>query len=482
MKNKKVAKIFETPNLDDAKKRTSTGAKIYEDEYSINEQMKNIGQQKKFFLRTYGCQMNVNDSEKIAAILEDMSYEKTEDYTEADVILLNTCAIREGAENKVFGFLGSLKPLKLQKPNLIIGMCGCMPQEESTINEIYTKHQHLDIVFGTHNIHRLPILLQEALFSKEQIIEVWSNEGDVFENLPIKRDFSHKAWITIMFGCDRFCTYCIVPYTRGKERSRLENDIVDEVKELIANGYKEITLLGQNVNSYGMDLDDNVTLSSLIEKVAVLDIPRIRVMTSNPWNFSDELIETMAKYDNVMPHVHLPIQSGNDKILKLMGRRHTAEEYKVLFDKIKSKIKNVSITTDIIVGFPNETEEEFNDTLEIAKYCNYDAAYTFIYSKREGTPAAKMNDTVSLEEKKARLQRLNEIINASALNNNNKFIGKKVKVLVDGESKKDSTVMSGYTEQSKIVNFKGSQALVGKIVEVEITSVNTWSLYGNIVE
>ncbi len=482
MKKKDLIKYIKGPNLKDAQKRTNKQSKVVNDEFIINESIKNIGSNKKYYLRTYGCQMNVNDSEKIAAILEELAYTKTDDYNEADIILLNTCAIREGAENKVFGFVGSLKPLKLQKPNLIIGMCGCMPQEESTINEIYTKYQHLDLVFGTHNIHRLPLLLQDALFSKEQIIEVWSDEGDVFENLPIKRDFNHKAWVTVMFGCDRFCTYCIVPYTRGKERSRLISDVVTEVKELIKQGYKEITLLGQNVNSYGIDLNDGTTLSSLIDEIAILDIPRIRIMTSNPWNFSDELIETIAKYDNVMPNVHLPIQSGNDKILKLMGRRHTAEEYKTLYNKIKNKIKNVSITTDIIVGFPNETNEQFEDTLQIASYCDFDAAYTFIYSRREGTPAAKMDDNVTLEEKKERLQRLNKIINDSALYNNEKYIDKTVKVLVDGPSKKDESILSGYSEQNKVVNFKGDHKYIGEIVEVKIEKVNTWSLYGSIVE
>ncbi len=482
MKKKDLVKILNEPKAELARKRTSKKAQVIKNSVEISDTFKNIGVNKKYFIRTYGCQMNENDSEKISAILEEIHYTKTEDYEEADVILLNTCAIREGAENKVFGFIGELKRLKTVNPDLVIGICGCMPQEEATVNTIYEKYPQIDLMFGTHNIHRLPSLLNEAMFSKEQIVEVWSEEGNVFEDIPIKREFNHKAWVTIMYGCDRFCTYCIVPYTRGSERSRLKEDILKEVQELLDNGYQEITLLGQNVNSYGIDFDYDYKIDELVRDVAKLGVPRIRIMTSNPWNFTDELISVFTELDNVMPYVHLPLQSGNSEILKLMGRRHTKEEYIALFDKIKSSVPNVAISTDIIVGFPNETDEQFADTIDVVKHCKFDTAFTFIYSKREGTPAAKMSDSIDEATKKARLQELNKYINEYAKENSDKYVGETVKVLVDGPSKKNPEVLSGYSEQNKIVLFEGSDDLIGKVVEVKIDTSNTWSLYGTRVK
>lgn len=480
MKEITIESYINNPDLKEARKRTSNSTNIIE--FDINQlSNKQLGKDKKYFIKTFGCQMNVNDSEKMSAILEEMGYSLTEDAFDADIVMLNTCAVRENAENKVFGFIGSLKVRKQENPDMIICLCGCMSQEEDVVKTVYEKYPQVDLIFGTHNIHRLPVLIQEVLFSKDKLTEVWSNEGDIVENLPIKRDFKHKAWITIMYGCDRFCTYCIVPYTRGKERSRLPIDIINEAKQLIAEGYQEITLLGQNVNSYGLDLEEKSSLKELLEEIANLNIPRLRFTTSNPWNFSDELIEIFTKYPNIMPYIHLPIQSGNDEILKLMGRRHTGAEYKLLIDKIKKAIPNVSITTDIIVGFPNETQEQFNDTLEMVKYVEYDCAYTFIYSKRKGTPADKMEDNVSLEEKKQRLQQLNELVNIYALKANSKYMDQTVDVLVDGVSKKNQHTLSGYTPQNKVVNFEASPDLIGKIVKVKITKVNTWSLYGQLV-
>lgn len=479
MKNKKLEKILSEPKITEARVRTSKKAEIIKDAVNIDESEANLGLGKKYYIRTYGCQMNENDSEKISAILDKLNYRKTNDFEEADVILLNTCAIREGAENKVFGFIGELKRLKTNNPNLIIGICGCMPQEENTVNAIYQKYPHIDLMFGTHNIHRLPTLLKEASFSKEQVVEIWSEEGNVFEDIPVKRASKHKAWVTIMYGCDRFCTYCIVPYTRGSERSRLKADILKEIAELESEGYQEVTLLGQNVNSYGLDLNQDYHINDLVKDVAKFNIPRIRIMTSNPWDFSDELIDTFSKYDNIMPYIHLPLQSGNSEVLKLMGRRHTKEDYINLFNKIKAAMPNVAISTDIIVGFPNETDEQFADTIDIVNHCKFDSAFTFIYSRREGTPAAKMDDNVSEEIKKERLRVLNTYINKYALENSEKQIGKTVKVLVDGPSKKNEQILSGYSEYNKIVLFEGSEDLIGKIVKVEITKANTWSLYGS---
>ena len=469
------------PNLKEAKLRTSKETLIKTNDYIMNNNLKEIIKNKKYFLRTYGCQMNEHDSENIKAILEDMSYTETDVMEDADLILLNTCAIRENAHNKVFGYLGRIKHLKEEKPHVIAGICGCMAQEEVVVNEIKTKYKWLDIVFGTHNIHKLPQILNDSIIKKEQEIEVFSIEGDVIENIPVKRDSKYKAWINIMYGCDKFCTYCIVPYTRGKQRSRLPEYIIKEVEDLIKNGYKEVTLLGQNVNAYGKDLDINYGMENLLEDVAKTGIERIRFVTSHPWDFTDKMIEIISKYKNIMPYIHLPLQSGSNNILKLMGRRYTKEEYITLFNKIKKALPYSSITTDIIVGFPNETEKDFNDTLEVVNTCKFDSAFTFIFSPRVGTPAAKMTDNVSLDIKEKRLQVLNELINKYSKEANNKYLGKTVPVLIEGISEKDENMLFGYTDTMKLVNIKGSKDNIGKIVDVKITDIKTWNMYGEIV-
>ena len=378
------------PDLKEAKIRTKKEIRVILDDYKVPEEMKKIGVGKKYYIKTYGCQMNVHDSENLKAILEDMSFKESDTMEDADFILLNTCAIRENAHNKMYGFLGRVKHLKESKPDIICGICGCMAQEESVVEDIKTKYKWVDIVFGTHNIHKLPNILEESLNKQKQEIEVYSIEGDVYEYIPVKRDSKYKAWVNIMYGCDKFCTYCIVPYTRGKQRSREPKYIIEEVNELVKNGYKEVTLLGQNVNAYGKDLNINYTMSNLLEEVAKTGIERVRFVTSHPWDFDDDMLDIIAKYDNIMPYIHLPLQSGSDRILKLMGRRYTKEKYIELFNKIKSKVKNCSITTDIIVAFPGETIEDFNDTLDVVNKCKFDSAFTFIYSPRIGTPAAKM--------------------------------------------------------------------------------------------
>ncbi len=469
------------PNLKEAKLRTSKEVLVKTNDYIMNNNLKEIGKNKKYFLRTYGCQMNEHDSENIKAILEDMSYTETDVMEDADLILLNTCAIRENAHNKVFGYLGRIKHLKEEKPHVIAGICGCMAQEEVVVNEIKTKYKWLDIVFGTHNIHKLPQILNDSIIKKEQEIEVFSIEGDVIENIPVKRDSKYKAWINIMYGCDKFCTYCIVPYTRGKQRSRLPEYIIKEVEDLIKDGYKEVTLLGQNVNAYGKDLDINYGMENLLEDVAKTGIERIRFVTSHPWDFTDKMIEIISKYKNIMPYIHLPLQSGSNNILKLMGRRYTKEEYITLFNKIKKALPYSSITTDIIVGFPNETDEDFNDTLEVVNTCKFDSAFTFIFSPRVGTPAAKMNDNVSLDIKEKRLQVLNELINKYSKEANDKYLEKIVPVLVEGISEKDENMLFGYTDTMKLVNIKGSKDNIGKIVDVKITDIKTWNMYGEIV-
>ncbi|WP_100399274.1 tRNA (N6-isopentenyl adenosine(37)-C2)-methylthiotransferase MiaB [Bacillus sp. FJAT-44742] len=473
--------INDQPDYKKGKRRGKEEVEVHYD-FSIPEEMKEIGKGKKYLIRTYGCQMNYHDTENMAGILEGMGFEATEETNEADFILLNTCAIRENAENKVFGEVGHLKPLKQEKPELMLAVCGCMSQEEAVVNRIMQKHQHIDLIFGTHNIHRLPQLVQEALYGKEMVIEVWSKEGDVVENMPRKREGKTQAWVNIMYGCDKFCTYCIVPYTRGKERSRVPEDIIAEVRDLARQGYKEITLLGQNVNAYGKDLDQEYGLGDLMDEIRKIDIPRVRFTTSHPRDFDDHLIEVLAKGGNLVEHIHLPVQSGNSEVLKLMARKYTREHYVKLAKKIKKAIPNASFTTDIIVGFPNETEEQFEDTLSLMKEMEYDSAYTYIYSPREGTPAAKMKDNVPMEVKKDRLARLNKVVNDIAAKKNLALQDQVVEVLVEGESKKNPNILSGRTRTNKLVNFAGPKSVIGEIVYVKVTEAKTWSLDGQLVE
>lgn len=472
---------MQLPNLESARKRTREEVLTKTSDYIIKENLKELGLGKKYFVKTYGCQMNEHDSENIKAILEDMSFTETDSMEDADLILLNTCAIRENAHNKVFGMIGRIKHLKESKPDIIAGVCGCMAQEEVVVNEILEKHKWLDIVFGTHNIHNLPNILAESMNQNKLEVEVLSIEGDIIENIPVKRESKYKAWVNIMYGCDKFCTYCIVPYTRGKQRSRKPEFILEEVKKLVNDGYKEVTLLGQNVNAYGKDLDIDYSMENLLEDVAKTGIERVRFVTSHPWDFTDKMISVIAKYPNIMPYIHLPLQSGSNRILKLMGRRYTKEQYLELFHKLKEALPYSSITTDIIVGFPGETEEDFRDTLDVVEACKYDSAFTFIFSPREGTPAAKMQDDVTLEVKNERLQRLNERVNFYSKQANDTYLGKVVPVLIEGHSEKDPNILMGYTDTMKLVNVIGDEAYIGKIVDVKITDVKTWSMDGKIV-
>ena len=465
------------PNMVDARKRGKEEVKYIYENRNYNEVFKG----KKYFIKTYGCQMNVHDSEEIKKILENLGYTEIEDCEQADLIILNTCAIRENAHDKVFGFLGRCKHLKKTNKDLILGLCGCMAQEENVVKEIREKHKYIDIVFGTHNMNELPDMLMN--FYGKQSINVYSKEGDVIEfgNL-YKRDSKITAWVNIMYGCDKFCTYCIVPYTRGKQRSRKSEDILKEVKELKEQGYKEITLLGQNVNAYGKDLDGEIEFSKLLEKVSDIGIERIRFVTSHPWDFTDKMIDVIASRENIMPYIHLPLQSGSNKILKLMGRRYTKEEYLELFNKIRNKVKNASITTDIIVAFPGETEEDFNDTLDVVNTCKYDGAFTFIYSPRENTPAAKMKNDLTEAEKEDRLHRLNELVNKYSKESNERMLNTIQKVLVISVSEKDSNKVCGYTENMKLVNVAAPKDTIGQIINVKITDAKSFSLDGEIIE
>jgi tRNA-2-methylthio-N6-dimethylallyladenosine synthase len=479
---KDYSQYFVAPDLKAAKKRGKEEVQVIQFE-EIPENMREVGKGKNYLIETYGCQMNVHDSETIAGILERMGYSRTEREEDADIILLNTCAIRENAEDKVFGELGRLKQLKLENPDLILGVCGCMSQEEVVVGRILKSYQHVDLIFGTHNIHRLPLLLQNALFSKEMVVEVWSKEGDIVESMPKVREDGLRAWVNIMYGCDKFCTYCIVPYTRGKERSRRPEDVLDEIRELARKGYQEVTLLGQNVNAYGKDFTDReYTFADLMDDVRKIGIPRVRFTTSHPRDFDDHLIEVLAKRGNLVEHIHLPVQSGSSEVLKLMARKYTRERYLELVSKIKKAIPDVVLTTDIIVGFPGETDEQFEETLSLVKEVEFDSAFTFIYSPREGTPAAKMKDDVPMEVKKERLARLNQLQNEISRRKNEELRGQVVEVLVEGESKKNPNVLSGRTRTNKLVNFVGPKHLIGKFAYVRIDEPQTWTLKGVWVE
>ncbi|WP_201745348.1 tRNA (N6-isopentenyl adenosine(37)-C2)-methylthiotransferase MiaB [Alteribacter lacisalsi] len=485
-KEKDYSQYFQTtyvpPNLKQAKKRGKENVEIHYD-FEIPEQMRGIGTGKKFLIRTYGCQMNEHDSENMAGILLDMGFESTALAEEADVILINTCAIRENAENKVFGEIGNLKNMKLERPEMIIGVCGCMSQEESVVNRIMQKHQQVDLIFGTHNIHRLPNLLNDAIMSKEMVVEVWSKEGDIIESMPRARKGQIQGWVNIMYGCDKFCTYCIVPYTRGKERSRRPEDIIEEVRHLARNGYKEITLLGQNVNAYGKDLADvDYGLGDLMDEIRKIDIPRVRFTTSHPRDFDDHLIDVLAKGGNLVEHIHLPVQSGSSQVLKLMARKYTRESYVELAKKIKKAIPHASFTTDIIVGFPNETEEQFEETMSLVREMEFDSAFTYIYSPRDGTPAAKMEDNVPHKVKRKRLARLNELVNELSARKNKMLEGQVMEVLVEGKSRKDPETLAGRTRTNRLVNFKAPESCIGELVNVKITEAKTWSLNGQAVE
>lgn len=465
------------PDLNKARKRLND-AQIINDSFEIPANVVNIGNNKNYHIRTYGCQSNLRDSETMKGICELLGYKWVDDIYQADLVILNTCAVRENAEEKVFGEIGMLKKIKYTNPNFIFGIAGCMSQEEVVVKRILTNHEHIDFILGTHNIFRLPQIIEQAILSKETIVEIWNKEGDVIENLPSTRDSKIKAWVNIMYGCDKFCTYCIVPYTRGKVRSRLKDDIIKEIKELIQQGYKDITLLGQNVNSYGCDFkNQEYKFWDLLKDVAETGVKRLRFTTSNPFDWDNKIIDVMKKYKNIMPFIHLPVQSGDEEILLKMNRKMKVADYLEYINYIKKQIPYVSISTDLIVGFPNETDEQFNNTLNLYNNVQYDNAYTFIYSKRDGTPAAKLIDNTSLETKKARLNTLNELVKKYAKLNNEKYIGLDVEVLVEGPSKTNPDVLTGYSPQQKVVNFIGN-AKPGDLVMVHIDSASRFSLNG----
>ena len=474
--------LISKPNLKKQSFRTAKGLEINRKDFKIDEKFINSKYKKlSFFVRTYGCQANVVDSQVIDNILIKMGFNKSLDIENADLIILNTCAIRENAELKVFGEIGWLVKKRKNNPNIRVGVCGCMVQQENVFDRL-SKNQHVDFIFGTHNIDQLPEIIYESYINNNKILSVKHQAENKYKILPRTIEQKHKAFVTIMDGCDKFCTYCIVPYTRGQQISRSKEDIIDEIKYLMQNGLKEVTLIGQNVNSYGLDFKDKkYHFKDLLEDIAKLNIPRIRFSTSNPWNLNKDLIDVMAKYDNIMPYIHLPIQSGDEEILKQMNRKMLIKDYIDLVDYLREKIPDISISTDLIVGFPNESSEAFRHTIDLYNRIKYDNAYTFIYSKREGTPAAKIIDHVTLTEKKKRLYELDELVRKYAKEANEKFVGKVLDVLVDGVSKNNAKRLTGYSPQWKVVNFTGD-AKIGDIVKVKINEASRFSLSGKQVK
>lgn len=434
-----------------------------------------------YMIMPYGCQMNEHDAEVLAGMLHDLGYSETTDEAAADLIILVTCAVREHAEQRVYGKIGELYRLKQLNPNLVLAVGGCMPQQPEVANKLKQRFPHLDIIFGTHNLAEFPALLQAARESQETVLQIWDQEGEVQENLPRLRHDGLKAWVTIMYGCNNFCTYCIVPYVRGRERSRRPESIAAEVRQLAERGYREVTLLGQNVNSYGKDLDSEVDFADLLRLVNETGIERIRFTTSHPKDISLRLIQAMAECEHVMEHLHLPVQAGSTRILRAMNRGYSREQYLDLVRQVRAAIPDVTLTTDIIVGFPGETDEDFQETISLLEEVRYDSAFTFAYSPRGGTPAARMTNQVEPTVSKERLTCLIATQNRISLERNQELVGSVQELLVEGPSKNNPEMLTGRTRGNKLVHFRGPADLRGEIVSVRIDAAQTWNLFGSLV-
>ncbi len=435
-----------------------------------------------YFVETYGCQMNVRDSQTLSGMFEQMGYEKSETREDADAVIFNTCCVRENAEDRLLGNLGKLKQIKQKRPDMLVMICGCMMQEPGTVEKIKKRFKFVDVIFGTHNSFEMPKLMYSALSMKQSTYAIWDKEGEIIEEMPVKRERDVTAWVNIMYGCNNFCSYCIVPYVRGRERSRKSDDIIKEVTELAESGVKEVCLLGQNVNSYGKDSDE-ISFPRLLRKLNEIEkLERIRFMTSHPKDLSDDLISAMAECNKVCKYLHLPVQSGSNRILSLMNRRYTREDYLLLVKKLREKMPEIAISTDIIVGFPTETEEDFLDTLDLYEKVCYNSAFTFVYSPRVGTPAAKMDGQIPEEVTKDRMARLIKMSEECSLKTNEPYINNTYSVLVEGVSRKNETELSGKTDTGRSVSFKGSSELIGKIVKVKITGSKLNLLFGELEE
>lgn len=490
MENRTYISVPETDELPGVTDRTYTvNRDDIEKQFHYMEQIRNKndeyyaqhGRKRTYEVRNFGCQMNEHDAEKLRGMVHEMGYIPAENGS-ADLVVFNTCCVRENAEEKVYGHLGALKKDKRQNEDMIIAVCGCMTEQQHVVDEIRKKYKNVDLVFGTHNLHRFPELLHKCIFDNTHVYEISKTEGEVTEGVPVLRESNIKSWVTIMYGCNNFCSYCIVPYVRGRERSRDAADILQEVIALDKEGVQEITLLGQNVNSYGKDRKDSINFAALLRLICKsTSIPRIRFMTSHPKDISEELIDVIAENKQVCNQLHLPIQSGSTRILKEMNRKYTKEQYLDIIKKVREKVPDISISTDIIVGFPGEREEDFNETLSVVEAVRFDMAYTFIYSRRTGTPAAKYPDQVPEDVTKARFDRLLELQNSISREINEGYVGKTVDVLVEGTSRTSEDRYTGRTEGNKIVNFAAEEDLTGKIIPVKIDSAQTWSLYGSVI-
>lgn len=467
--------------LENSKKEVPENELLKQNEYirKVHSIVASSPKQKKFYSLAMGCQMNAHDSEKICSMLLKMGYTQTFSENDADFIIYNTCCIRENAEDKVYGKLGYLKHLKRQNPDLLIALCGCMMQENHVIDKIKTSYRHADIIFGTFNLHKLPELIYNRMESGDMIIDVWEEHGEIVEDTSYKREYPFKASVNIMYGCNNFCSYCIVPYVRGRERSREKEDILNEIRGLVKDGVKEVCLLGQNVNSYGKTLSTPVTFAQLLKDINEIEgLERIRFMTSHPKDLSDELIEAMKTLDKVCPYLHLPVQSGSTRVLEKMNRHYTKESYIALVEKIRKAIPDIMLSTDIMVGFPGETEEDFQDTLDVVRKCGYSTAFTFIYSRRRGTPADVMDCQIDEKTAHDRFDRLLEVLNSGIHEIHSKLLGTTVNVLVEEVSRQDEDIVSGRSEHNSLVHFKGDSSLIGKTVPVKITENKTFYLMG----
>lgn len=444
-----------------------------------------MSDKKTFHITTFGCQMNEHDSETLAGMLIEKGYVPAAERKDANIVIFNTCSIRENADKRFFGTLGQLKRRKTeQRENFTVCVCGCMMQQQHIIDTIKAKYPWVDVIFGTHNLHQLPELLDNLYKEKHKQLAIWEEGGEIVEGLPAKRLFKHKAFVNIMYGCNNFCTYCIVPYTRGRERSRIPEDILKEVQALAADGVKEITLLGQNVNSYkgiSRENSEKTDFTDLIYMLSEVDgIERIRFMTSHPKDISDKLIAAYGKCEKLCHYIHLPVQAGSSKVLKEMNRHYTREDYLEIVRKLREVDPDIAISTDIIVGFPGETEEEFEETLTLCEEVRYDSAFTFLYSVRKGTPAEKFENQIPEEIKHERFNRLVDVINRISVEKNAEYVGRIEKVLVDGPSKNNSKTYGGRTESFKLVNFRGTPDMIGQVIDVLITGANTFSLEGEV--
>ena len=447
----------------------------------FDKEYEKTGYKKTYCCVTFGCQMNARDSEKLSGILEDIGYEQVED-EDADFIIYNTCTVRENANQRVYGRLGALKKLKEKRPGMIIALCGCMMQEPQVVEKLRKSYRHVDIIFGTHNIYKLAELIRDRLESDSMIIDIWKDTDKIVEELPNRRKYPFKSGINIMFGCNNFCSYCIVPYVRGRERSRRPEDIIEEIRADVADGVVEVMLLGQNVNSYGKNLETPVSFAQLLTDIEKIDgLERIRFMTSHPKDLSDELIEVMSRSKKICSHLHLPLQSGSSRILQKMNRKYTKEDYLLLVDKIKTACPDISLTTDIIVGFPGETEEDFLETLDVVKKVQYDSAYTFIYSKRTGTPAAAMEDQIPEPVVKDRFDRLLSTVQEISAQVCARHTGQVMDVLVEQVNHQDNSLVTGRLSNNTVVHFPGDGSLIGRIVPVTLKECKGFSFFGEAV-